>query len=127
MISDRDLLLSVKERRREERLFYTADFAGTAWDNVTKFYGITDRKELYGRLGLLNLNYASPVRKPDAPKFDYGKYFSGIKIPTGVAIGEEGVLNMPTEGLHFTHLISPLRDVYDFEEIKKFPIFKNSV
>lgn len=124
MISDRDLLLSVIQRKREERLFYCAGFAGKAWDKVSEYYGVKDGKEMCSVLGFMDFHGINPSRKADAPVFDYSRYFTDIKIPDGISINPDGVLSLPAADVHFTHLISPLRNIFDLDEIKKFPIFK---
>jgi uroporphyrinogen decarboxylase len=124
MINDLDLLKATAQRKREDRLLYYADFVGDCLTNILKYYGVSDSYELAKQMGFFKLGYISPLRKPDAPIFDYSKYFVDVKIPDGVKIDDEGILNLPGSSFHFTHLISPLRNVYDFEEILKFPIYK---
>lgn len=124
MISDRDLLQATARREKEERLLYYADFAGECWDHVVSYFHITDPEAFYREMGIFKPQMLTPMRKPDAPLFDYSSYFEGIAIPEGVKIEDDGVLNLPAHESHFVHLISPLRNVYDFEEILKFPIFK---
>lgn len=126
MISDRDLLLATAARKREERLFFYADFAGACQDKVLKQYGADNINQLKRNLGFFMPTYVSPRRKKDAPKFDFSEYFADIDIPEGVKIDANGVLNLPGSTHHFTHTISPLRDVFDFDEILKFPIVKKA-
>ncbi len=125
MINDRDLLRATAKRERQERLLYYASFAGTAFNTVLKGYGAKNYEEFVKNTGVFCPQYVQPVRKADAPSFDYSKYFSDIDIPEGVKIGDDGVLNLPGSSFHFTHLISPLRNVYELEEIKEFPYYKN--
>lgn len=124
MITDRELLQATAQRKREERIFYYAEFVDRCWDKVSKFYGITDRTEFSNDMGFYCPVNVSPERKQDAPVFDYSNYFKGVEIPEGVSIDCDGVLNLPCESQHFTHLISPLRDIFEVEELMKFPIYK---
>ncbi|MGI5894713.1 MAG: uroporphyrinogen decarboxylase family protein [Candidatus Merdivicinus sp.] len=125
MINDRDLLRATARRERQEQLLYYASFAGTAKDTALNGYHVADYQEFVDKTGIFCPCYVYPKRKSDAPVFDYSKYYTDIEIPEGVKIGEDGTLNMPGSTFHFTHLISPLRNIYELEEIKKFPIFKN--
>lgn len=124
MISDRDLLLATAQRKREERLLYYVHFVGAAQDAYLQHAGYESPEQMTQELGFFSPASVGPVRRPDAPVFDYSAYFADVEFPPGVAVSEDGVLHMPGSTHHFTHLISPLRNVYDFEEILKFPIFK---
>lgn len=124
MVTDRELLLATAQRRREERLLYYAHFAGTSQETYMHSKGFESPEQMTEELGFFNPVSVGPKRRPDAPVFDYSAYFEGVVFPKGVKVSEDGVLHMPGSAHHFTHLISPLRSVYDFEEILKFPIFK---
>ena len=125
MISDRDLLRATAKREKQERLLYYAAFAGTALDTALQGYGAADYEELIKMTGIFCPGYVYPARRSDAPVYDYSAYFSDLDIPNGVHIEADGVLHLPGSSHHFTHLISPLRNVYDFDEIQKFPFYKN--
>ncbi|MHB1485377.1 MAG: uroporphyrinogen decarboxylase family protein [Saccharofermentanales bacterium] len=124
MISDRDLLKATVQRKREERILYYAGFVGDCVKNVHEFYNVESDYELAKQMGFFIHNNVSGVRKPDAPVYDYKEYFKDVKIPENIKIEPDGILNLPGSNFHFTHLISPLRDVYSFDEILKFPIYK---
>lgn len=124
MITDRELLLATARREREERLLYYAEFVGEGLEHALQYYGFQSYEELGRAMGFYLPETVWPVRKSDAPVFDYSAYFSDIEMADGVRINEDGVLNLPGSSHHFTHLISPLRNEYDFEKILEFPIFK---
>ncbi|GHV02264.1 hypothetical protein FACS1894211_13370 [Clostridia bacterium] len=124
MVNDKTVLRAVKRRERTERLLYYADFTDACWQRVSAAYGIADQLEFKRKEGFFLPETLFPKRREDAPEFEYSGYFKDVQIPDGVKISGEGALYMPGSSYHFTHLISPLRDVYDFEEIKKFPIYR---
>jgi len=124
MVNDKTVLRAVKLRRKSERLLYYADFTDTCWEKVSDAYGITGRAEFDRAAGLFRPVTLFPSRRADAPEFDYSEYFRGVFIPEGVKISGEGVLHLPGGAYHFTRLVSPLRDTYDFREIKKLPIYR---
>jgi uroporphyrinogen decarboxylase len=124
MITDRDLLLATAQRKRDERLLYYAEFVGESVKTALAHYGFTSFGEFAKEMGFFCYEGLYPKRKPDAPVFDYRSYFKDMTIPEGVKIESDGVLNLPGSTHHFTHLISPLRNIYDLEDIMQFPIYK---
>ncbi|MCL2676240.1 MAG: hypothetical protein FWE84_06675, partial [Firmicutes bacterium] len=124
-MNDIQILKAVKKRERGSRLLYYADFTDACWENVAKSYGTKkDREEFCIERGFFISKVLFPKRRDDAPKLDFSQYFRDIKIPEGVKPDPEGMLMMPGSTYHFTHLISPLRNIYDFDEIRRFPIYR---
>lgn len=78
MINDRDLLLATAKREKQERLLYYAEFVGQCWTNILEYYNFTDMNELYEYLGFFNPQDIRPLRKSNAPSFDYSEYFNDI-------------------------------------------------
>jgi len=128
MVNDVEVLKGVRERKFKGRLLFYADFIGETFDNIKGRYGVSSphHEELKEKLGFFLPETVFPERKKDAPKLDFSRYYKDIKIPDGVKISDTGELYLPGSYKHFTHLISPLRDIYDFEEIKEFPIYKKA-
>jgi uroporphyrinogen decarboxylase len=122
MTNDRELLKTVKERKRADRLLYYAKFTPACFEKITAKYGYTNQEEFMRDMGFFVPEQLITPKKPDAPEFDYSEYYKDVTIPDGVKISPDGVLRMPGSTHHFVHLISPLRNIYDFDEIKKFPV-----
>jgi len=125
MISDRELLLATANRKKEERILYYAQFAGECQRKVFEYFGVNNQDEFATSQGFFNPKTVRPIRAEGAPIYDYSKYFSEIKIPQGVKIESDGILNLPGSQHHFTHLISPLRDIYEEDEIYDLPVYRN--
>lgn len=124
MITDRELILATAKREKQERLLYYAEFEGECTVKTLQHYGCSSIKELAGLMGFFSPEWMHAERKPDAPVYDYSKYFTDINIPGHVKINRDGVLQIPGSTYHFTHTISPLRNIDDLEKIQEFPYYK---
>ena len=125
METDREILSAVKKRERRGRLLYRAGFTQACWDKVAAAYGVADDLYAFGKEAgfFMPVNLNPPLKK-DAPVLDFSRYFRDVQIPDGVQISDAGELDLPGSIYHYTHKISPLRDIYDPDELKKFPLHR---
>ncbi len=124
MISDIDLLKATARREKCERMFYYADFVPAAYENAAKHFNLQEGEDLWKKLGFFRRGHLYPERK-QAAAHDFSQYFADIAIPEGVSISDDGVLHLPGSMYHFTHLISPLRNIYDEGQLRAFPVYRN--
>jgi len=113
-------LAHVRDRRPGGEPLYYFEFTPDLHDRCKAAFGENFQRDF----GFFGRHHMGPVRRPDAPVYDYAPYFVGEPMKPGSTISDDGVLSVPGSAHHFTHWVSPLRDVFDEDALRAFPVWR---
>ncbi len=105
---------------RSEGFIFYAKFTPDLERRVREKYGLREDANLFEHFGMFD-PHELVLRAPENYRVpDFSEYYADIEAVDGSYINEIGMLHVPGSMHHFTHYISPLRNVCRFEEIENY-------
>lgn len=106
------------------QLLHYFGFTPSLNQKVKEYMGFDDTVDIGEYFGNFRPTNVSPQKayrgNPDL-KIDWDEYYDGVDRPEGSYYDENGTLHVPGSMYHFTHYVSPLRNIKTLAEAEQFP------
>jgi uroporphyrinogen decarboxylase len=121
MMTERERYHATTHHQRPDRLLYGLSFTPDLQRRVLEHEGLEDGADLNAHFDAYAPEGMTIQPPADYREPDWAVYFDGVDQPEGSRFDRNGCLHVPTSFYHFTHRVSPLRNVQSFAEIRDYP------
>lgn len=105
-------------------LLYYAGFTPDILARVQAAVGAENLGEYFEMFRPAPVGSISGSNSTVADRPDLARYYEGETMPEGSYLDAHGVLHVPGSSYHFTHRVSPLRNVDSLDEIERYPYYR---